>query len=68
MFFSKFYSHFIYVKANQTKREELNSISNKIYLFVTAPSYSPGFDFNTLPVLKSSAALFAASKRSSSFL
>ena len=28
---------YIYVKANQTKREELNSISNKIYLFVTAP-------------------------------
>ena len=28
---------FIYVKANQTKRKELNSISNKIYLFVTAP-------------------------------
>ena len=31
------FSFFIYVKANQTKREELNSISNKIYLFVTAP-------------------------------
>ena len=30
--------------------------------------YSPGFDFNTLPVLNSSAAFFAASKRSSSFL
>ena len=31
------FSFFIYVKANQTKRKELNSISNKIYLFVTAP-------------------------------
>ena len=34
------FSFFIYVKANQTKRKELNSISNKIYLFVTAPNPS----------------------------
>ena len=33
------FSFFIYVKANQTKRKELNSISNKIYLLVTAPFY-----------------------------
>ena len=32
-----YFHFFIYVKANQTKRKELNSISNKIYLLVTAP-------------------------------
>lgn len=31
-----YFHFFIYIKANQAKRKELNSISNKIYLLVTA--------------------------------
>ena len=46
------FSFFIYIKANQTKRKELNSISNKIYLLVTAPFFClPTYIPRMLPAL-----------------